>query len=269
MGWGDELIWLGEAKHQYLKDGKRRRPTREWVPQPLKEAYRHSPYVDMKGGYAMEERHLGLMPYQGNTTYVCKPAEITLKEEEIKLAEDELAKGPYWIICPDNKPIQANGNNKIWAEGIPTWIKFITLIKDRWPTIRLLRLQPEYAKEKIPMVEVLPSSGFRYAASIARKSSLIITTEGFWHHLAAAWNVPALVLYGGVTSPYPSIKRNHSGIGYEGQCNIVDTEEPETPCYSTKNNCPHCIRVWNKITPETVMNRLEEYINEKNIITSS
>ena len=26
MGWGDDLMWLGEAKHLYLKDGKKHKP---------------------------------------------------------------------------------------------------------------------------------------------------------------------------------------------------------------------------------------------------
>jgi ADP-heptose:LPS heptosyltransferase len=269
MGWGDDLIWLGEAKHQYLKDGKPRRPTREWVPQPIKEAYLYSPYVNMRGGYAMEERHLGKRPYQGNIDYVLKPAEITLSKEELDLGDIELAKGSYWIVCPDNKPEQAYGNNKIWGVGFPNWLRLVELIKAKWPNQRILRLRPDYARENMPLVEQLDSPGFRYAASMARQANLIITTEGFWHHLAAAWSVPAVVIYGGSTSPHPSVKRNHSGTGYQGQCNIIDTEEPETPCYNTKPNCPHCKKVWAKITPEVVMSRLEEYVNEKNIIISS
>lgn len=260
MGWGDDLIWLGEAKYQYLKDGKRRRPTREWVPDTLKDAYLHSPYVDMGGGYAMEERHLGKRPYQGTIDYVCKPAELTLTEDEIKLGDDEYAKGSYWIICPDNKPNQSQGNNKIWGVGIPNWIKLVKLVKTKWPSQRILRLKPNYTDAQIPEVETLDSPGFRFAASLARKSSLIITTEGFWHHLAAAWNVPAVVLYGGITSPLPSSRHKISGLGYEGQCNIVDNEHPDSPCYSSKKICPHCVEVWSRITPELVFDQIENYL---------
>lgn len=267
MGWGDDLIWLGEAKHQYLKDGKPRRPTREWVPQPIKEAYLYSPYVNMKAGVPLEERHNQMRPYKGTVDYVLKPAELTLKEDEIKLGDEELAKGPYWIVCPDNKPDQMFGNNRVW--GYDNWQRLLELINKKYPKQRVLRLKPPYTDKNLDYVETIQSSGFRYMISKGRCASLIITTDGCWHHIAAAWNIPAVVLWGGAASPYPSQKHKYSALGYKEQCDIVDTEDPETPCYNIKPNCPHCKKVWERITPELVLSRLETYINEKNITTSS
>jgi ADP-heptose:LPS heptosyltransferase len=256
MGWGDDLIWLGEAKHQYLKDGKKRRPTREWVPQPIKEAYLHSPYVDMVGGLAMEERHNQLRPYRWTTDYVLKPAELTLTAEETQLGDEQLSKGNYWIVCPDNKPNQMFGNNRVW--GYDNWQRLLELLSQKFPSQRILRLKPPYTKHHLDNVESIDSPGFRYMISVGRCASLIITTDGCWHHIAAAWNKPAVVLWGGTASPYPSEKHKYSGLGYEGQCNIIYKHEL-TPCYNTKANCNHCKDAWAAITPEFVCSTIEEY----------
>lgn len=266
MGWGDDLIWLGEAKHQFLKDGKPRRPTREWVPQPIKEAYLYSPYVNMKAGVPLEERHNQKRPYKGTADYVLKPAELTLTDEEIRLGDEEYNKGSYWIICPDNKPDQFLGNNRVW--GYDNWQQLLGIINKNFPNQRLLRLKPPYTDQHLDYVETIDSPGFRFMISKGRRASLIITTDGCWHHIAASWNVPAIVLWGGAASPYPSEKRKYSALGYPGQCHIVDTEDSETPCYNERPNCEHCKQAWARITPELVFSRLKEYIHASNIVVS-
>lgn len=260
MGWGDQLIYLGEVKHLYLQDGKKRKPgtANQKKLHASLQIWGNSPYIDLKNGKLLSEYINGNRRYYTDPNYVLKPAEITLRDEEIKLGDDEYSKGPYWIICPDNKARQMFGKNRIWNDGYPTWQELVNIIKKHSPNQRIIRLQPNYTNHKLDLVENIESKSIRTALALARKASLIITTEGFWHHLAAAWNVPAVVLYGGCTSPFPSKK--YAGLGYQGQLNIFDTEDPMTPCYSDANYCKHCVEIWRRLTPQYVYDKLKEYI---------
>jgi ADP-heptose:LPS heptosyltransferase len=262
MGWGDHLIWLGEAKHLYDKDGIKRRPMLS-VRRQFLDPYHNIDYIDLYNGQILPEKINGHRPYVGDPNYVLRPAHLILNKYEEDLSVKERAKGPYWIICPDNKPKQNNGNNKHWGQGPDNWVRLIELIRQDFPGQRILRLKPEYSTDYYPYIENRPSPGCRYAIIMAKRASLIITTEGFWHHLAAAWSVPALVLYGGAISPSPSYLPKHAGMGYDGQWNIVDTTHPKTPCYSKELDCPHCKEVWKRITPELVYDNLLQFIKKQ------
>jgi ADP-heptose:LPS heptosyltransferase len=282
MGWGDDLMWLGEAKHLYLKDGKKRKPginnkhskyddprgPQHWNPSP---AWRNSPYVDIDNGELLNEKVNKQRPYHMDKDYIVKPAELTLTESELKVADDELAKGPYWIINPDNKPGQTNGRNKVWSciekIGYQNWQKLVDYIKQDRPNIRLLRLKPsKFPTPDLKNVENINSLDIRHSMILPRLASLIITTEGFYHHLAAAWNIPAVVLYGSCTYPFiPPNGKKHAALHYEGQLPIYDKDDPRTPCFSQKPVCSHCVEAWKKITPELVYEQLQTYTIEKNI----
>ena len=262
MGWGDDLIYLGEVKHRYLQDGKKRRPLIKSgkMRRTSLDIWYGSPYLDFDNGEILSEHLPNGRRYYTDPTYVLKPAEITLVKEEIELAEKEYKKGPFWIICPDNKPKQQFANNRHWGNNYDNWQKLVNMIKTHMPNQRIIRLKPEYSNYMFDNAENIASYNVRFPLTVASKASLIITTEGFWHHLAAAWNRPCVVLYAGCTSPY--VSKEYCGLGYEGQCNIIDTDDPKTPCYTTDWTCEHCLKAWSKITPNLVYDKIVEYIKE-------
>jgi ADP-heptose:LPS heptosyltransferase len=254
MGIGDDVIWLGEAWHRYQTTGQKSRPTRDGVAHTFKEAWANCDYVDMHEGVPLEERTNGVRPYAASIDYVCKPARFVLSEEEQRQADLFHRNEDYWLICPDVKQ-RLHYKNKDW--GWRNWVDLVGLIGQDRPQQRLVRLHPPTSVIQIAYVENITTRSVRDMITLSSRASLIITTEGAWHHIAAAHGIPAVVLYGHCTSPHPSPKHTHSGTGYLGQCNIVDATGP---CYDTKGTCTICPEVWRQIKPKLVYERIKEYV---------
>lgn len=255
MGIGDDIIWLGEAWHRYQTTGLRSRPTRDGRPHRRKEAWANCDYVDLQNGVPLEERTGGVRPYAAGTDYVCRPAKFVLSTEEQRAARELHDGRDYWLICPDVKQ-PTHYKNKDW--GWSNWVRLVGLIKQHRPLQRLVRLEPPTSVIQIAYVENITSRSVRDMIALSSLASLIITTEGAWHHIAAAHHIPAVVLYGHATSPHPSPRHNHSGTGYPGHVNIVDDSGP---CYDTEGTCTECTEAWQRITPELVYERICEYAN--------
>lgn len=254
MGIGDDIIWLGEAWHRYQTGGIKSRPTRDGRPHTFKQAWANCDYVDMQQGLPLEERTQGVRPYAASTDYRCRPARFVLSTEEQLQADVFYGNEPYWLICADVKP-QTHYRNKDW--GWSNWVRLVGLIKQHRPQQRLVRLHPPTSVIQIAYVENITTESVRDMIALSSRASLVITTEGAWHHIAAAHGIPAVVLYGHCTSPDPSPEHNHSGTGYPGQCNIVDATGP---CYDRQGTCTVCPEVWRQITPELVLERTEQYV---------
>ena len=254
MGIGDDVIWLGEAWHRYQTTGLKSRPTRDGRPHTFKLAWANCDYVDMHEGVPLEERTNGVRPYAASIDYVCRPARFVLSEEEQRQADLFHNNEPYWLICPDVKQ-RLHYKNKDW--GWRNWVDLVGIIRQHRPRQRLVRLHSPTSVIQIAYVENIPCESVRDMISLSRQASLIITTEGAWHHIAAAHRIPAVVLYGHCTSPYPSEKHQHSGTGYPGQCNITSDTGP---CYDTKGTCTICPEVWRQMKPKLVYERIEEYV---------
>lgn len=254
MGIGDDIIWLGEAWHRYQTGGVKSRPTRDGVPHGFKEAWANCDYVDMLNGVPLEERTQGVRPYAASTDYRCRPARFVLSTEEQLQADVFYNNEPYWLICADVKQ-RLHYKNKDW--GWSNWVGLAGLIRQHRPQQRLVRLHPPTSVIQIEGVENRRCLSVRDMITLSSKASLTITTEGAWHHIAAAHNIPAVVLYGHCTSPVPSQRHNHSGTGYLGQLNITSDLGP---CYDTQGTCTICPEVWREITPELVYERIEQYV---------
>jgi len=95
----------------------------------------------------------------------------------------------------------------------------------------------------LPIVKVqqIETARFRDALQFLAGASLLVTTDGALHHAAAAIGVPAVVIWGGYSSP------RH--LGYETQVNIHDGSEP---CGTYARKCPHCEKKAKAIDPEMV-----------------
>jgi ADP-heptose:LPS heptosyltransferase len=101
-------------------------------------------------------------------------------------------------------------------------------------------------KRKLKGVPYLETT-FRQALAVLQGASLLVTTDGALHHAAAALGVPAVVIWGGFTSP--------KNLGYDSHTNLWTGAHP---CGIWKYECPHCRKALNAITPQQVIDAIGE-----------
>jgi ADP-heptose:LPS heptosyltransferase len=142
----------------------------------------------------------------------------------------------YVVIEPHGKAGLSGNKNwpwKRWQE-----LAHILLLKDR----DVVQLGP-VGQRILDDVRHIPTPTFESACTALSGASGAILPEGGLHHAAAALGVPAVVLFGGATSP-----RN---TGYDCHVNIAD-DDPASPC-GQRQPCAHCRDAWRRLTPEMVM----------------
>jgi ADP-heptose:LPS heptosyltransferase len=123
----------------------------------------------------------------------------------------------------------------------------------QWPIERYLRVAAGLADDGEFPVSLGPTRGgwdvlprvitetFRDALCVLSLARLYIGPEGGLHHAAAALGVPAVVIFGGFSSP--------AATGYPWHVNIA---APGKPCGSTAY-CAHCRDAMAAITVERVL----------------
>jgi len=258
MGIGDDVMWLGDAYQQYLRTGRKQRPTRNGVPiyrgQRLwqRDAYQNIPWIDEKSGDNWEElpqqnKH---RPYVGNPHYRPQPAPIELTEAERAWAKENMPQGPSVIINPDAKWQAHYHNNKHWHD--PNWQELALQLSCLG--IRTVRLTPPgRTNTYYPALNIDTDTPRRMMAAIER-AAWVITTDGAPHHISAAFGVPCTVIWGSCTSPHPH--KQMAGLSYPGQQNLI-AEDPDTPCYTIHKECEHCVRLRTAISPAQVIATLD------------
>jgi ADP-heptose:LPS heptosyltransferase len=205
------------------------------------------PYIDYKamqracasrGMYITKPRKLvsRLGRYLYNLDYRSHPAPIRLTPEEEDVVEQWKAKGPFVILEPFIK------SNAPPSKQYPV---------ERFQEIgrRLQREVPVYqigAPDSRPLVGFPQIRGkdFRQAIAYLKAAALYIGPEGGLHHAAAAVGTPAVVIYGGFTSPlitgYPDIHVNLTGGALDA-------------CGTRFGMCQHCLTAFSNITPALVI----------------
>ncbi len=125
----------------------------------------------------------------------------------------------------------------------------------QWPTERYaevaLRLAADLEvfqvgrseRPVLPGLPCLPRTTFRGMLPLLKASQLYIGAEGGLHHAAAAMGTPAVVLYGGYT---PALV-----TGYDGQ--VCLTGGAEQACGVHVGECAHCMEAMRSITPDEVL----------------
>jgi ADP-heptose:LPS heptosyltransferase len=81
--------------------------------------------------------------------------------------------------------------------------------------------------------------------AMVAQAKLVVTTDGMLHHAAAAFGVPAIVLWGGVVSP--------KILGYPTHINIWNGAQP---CGSYAEVCSHCREAMDSISVDQVKKHL-------------
>lgn len=245
MGMGDELMVTGEVRELYTRSrmpimvvDKRNRP--RW-----NEVFLGNPKIVTDGRHI----HQRLLNSSGNRPYIAEesktrwrwrkykplPGEMFLTEAEVAFALPFAGKV---LIEPNIKG--TSGNNKAWL-----W--------DRWQGVvdesglDFVQVGPATAA-KLQRVQFVITPTFRHACAVLAVSRAFVGSEGGLHHAAAAFNVPAVVLFGGFISPDVTGYKTHRNLFTGGvACGM------RTPCQ-------HCRDAMAKITVDEVVGNLKEIV---------
>jgi hypothetical protein len=253
MGWGDEIMVTGQVKELNLKYRKKVAVVDKYGRPRTNDLWRNNPRIV----YQLSKDVLTLENYSGNRPYVdyrnttkqrwaytdwrCTPGEVFLYDDEIETAVE--TEGSI-IIEPHIK--QVASPNKLW--GFEKTQRLVDILR---PHYDLVQLGPQ-AVRSLKGVSRIITHSFRQACAYISTATATISPEGGIHHAAAAFRVPAVVMFGSMTSP-----RN---TGYEFHRNLVANLE-HSPC-GWRVPCTECKRAMDLITPEFVADQLEELINE-------
>lgn len=239
MGLGDWIMATAQAKEQNEKHGLRvvfsDGKQQFYDPDIFANNPRIAEHLQRGEKYVGIPNFPGCRPYISgyedgrfiwNRGFKATPGELFLTDEERALAPKE----PYVLIEPTVK--SGNQSNKDWG-----WDKWQQVAKAPYP---FLQIGPA-KKRKLDGVPFMETT-FREALGVLSGASLLVTTDGALHHAAAALGVPAIVIWGGFTSP--------QNLGYDSHLNLWSGAEP---CGRWKLPCQHCRDALDSITPKQVI----------------
>lgn len=145
----------------------------------------------------------------------------------------------FVVIEPRVDP--AGNPNKQWPLG-----RYAAVL-DALPDVVFVQLGPENVPALNGGVRRLMTSTFREACAILEGAAAYLGPEGGLHHAAAALGIPAVVIFGGHTSPETT--------GYPGHTNLY-VESELSPC-GRWEPCPHCREAMESISVESVVDALK------------
>ncbi len=215
----DEVLW-GEVFENNPKIAKKPYPGCVWVPY-IKGNRAYLDYeknTDKKIGYRKDFRP--------------EPGEIFFTEDEKKKYQ---GLGKFIYIEPNVKG--SFSGNKDW--GFENWEKI---------NINATFIQGS-GKRVLSYAKQIQTPTFRDACALLSKASLFVGTDGGLHHAAAALNIPAIVLWGGVVSP--------KILGYDNHVNL----HSGTPTCGSWEPCAHCRKAMNWITPKMVEDEIKKWLD--------
>lgn len=261
MGLGDDLMWLGEAAEVHdsnpaavITDGREISPMwkhHKWIVAPDYRGSQQLIKVPRKPGgnrWYIQGWGPGRIIYKD---YQPKPAPYIVSKEELDKAADILRQHgvnkQFVIVNPDTKNTTLS-TNKDW--GFKRWQELTNLLSDH---IQVVRVKPgksvqdvsghvEYGQKMLDNAINIVEDDVRIAFAIMSLSSVIITSEGGVHHFAAAVQIPAYVIYGGVIHP--------DQTGYTGRDQMYYFVGDE-PCGS-QVPCNHCKDAMASIKPQMI-----------------
>ncbi len=173
------------------------------------------------------------------TGWRCAPGELA--------CVDPIAARGYVVIEPH---VKANASpNKAWP-----WARWQALVHSlRWARHPYVQLGPRGTR-RLAGVAFIETPTFPDAARALSGAAALITTEGGLHHAAAALGVPAIVIFGGMTSP--------ANTGYAAHVNLFEPMDGASPC-GQRVPCAHCRAAMARITVERVAHHLEHVLNAR------
>lgn len=268
MGFGDEIMAAGEARRAQQTDPRpvavagrdgRARWHRLWRGNPriatpgqvaagldvqwIANGPGRRPYLDYA---AMRRDWESVLPGRPFTSEV-RDARLPWRYTSWRAAPGELfvprlePRG-YVVVEPSLKP--GASPNKDW--GRARWQALVRLL----PDLDWVQLGPP-GVALLEGVRHVPSPTFESACTALSGAAAAVLPEGGLHHAAAALSVPAVVIFGAMTSP--------ANTGYAGHVNLFDAAGGESPC-GQRVPCAHCARAMAAIRPEIVAYHLEHVL---------
>lgn len=244
MGLGDWLMATVQAREQNEKHRLRcvfTNGQRQWYEPAI---FKGNPRIaqTLKPG----ERYVAIPNFPGHRPYIegyephrfiwkrdfrVQPGELYLDDRE----KAQALEGRYILIEPTVKG--ENQANKDWG-----WERWQELARAPLPW---LQVGPKGKRllEGVPFMETT----FRDALGVLAGASLLVTTDGALHHAAAALGVPAVVVWGGFTSP--------ENLGYASHINLWSGADP---CGIWKHRCDHCREAMASISVRQVLDAVTE-----------
>lgn len=253
MGYGDEVMVAGIAAKMQQTDPRRVRVLYDGHPR-WSEMWDHNPRIALledKGDVQiLHARQGALRPYIESKTgekwnwrkYGPPHGEMYLSQNELEFGQKRAGR----LILEPHIKVQAS-RNKDW--GWIRWSKLSYLLNETGH--RYTQLGPRSAK-LLDMADWLETQNIRQAAAVIAYARLVVTHEGAFHHLAAAFGTPCIVIYGGFISPEVT--------GYADQVNLFSGEG--LGC-GMRLKCDHCDKAMAAITPEHVFGEIKNLIHTK------
>lgn len=133
--------------------------------------------------------------------------------------------------------------NKTWPWGF--WVR---LVADN-PDIDWIQVGPT-GTTQLPGVRFIQTENFLAGCHILSSCGAAVLPEGGLHHAAAAIRMPAVVIFGGMTSP--------ANTGYSMHINLTAGGD-QSPC-GQRVPCQHCDAAMRSITPTTVIKELRSVL---------
>jgi hypothetical protein len=268
MGYGDDLMLIGEARAAHKADPQRRQVAarrgngQRWSPLFQGLSYMASLeqgaadraalgafkatdgrqsrliWLDENAGRryrASETRERRVWTGIGPATRPELRGEIRFTPAELHFAERANAEG-HIVVEPNIKPNATP--NKDWG-----WENWQALV-DMAPRLPWLQLGPATAR-RLNGVRFVETPDFRHAAAVLGHATAAVLPEGGLHHAAAAVNTAAVVIFGGYIGP--------AQTGYPEHVNLTGADEP---C-GWRIPCLHCKAAMAAISPGRVLVALD------------
>lgn len=243
MGIGDEVMVTGVVREIYARNPRKVKVMYEKGPRwsPIWDANPKLARPDERGDFQVfYPRRDYLRPYCEEKTatrwrwkpYRPPPGEIFLVKHERafgNLHADTIVFGHR--VKPGASP------NKRWAHE--KWDRVAHALSALG--VRMVALGDDPGPDRLAGVEFVQTR-IKEAAAVIARARLVICSEGAVHHIAAAFGVPTIVIFGGYISP--------AVTGYDGQVSIFRGDD--LGC-GMRVPCPHCQAAMESITPDEVI----------------
>ena len=265
MGWGDEIMVTGQARTRQETDPRQiavcgRDGRARWHP-----AWTGNPRIATPAQAAVEDVQWltngpGCRPYMDHARMAAefarvfpdRPFTTQMRDARLpwrftdwradpgELRVLRVIRGEFVVVEPHLKP--GASPNKQW--GWERWQALVRLVDVPW-----VQLGPKGVRV-LDGVRHVPTATFLDACAVLSSARAAVLPEGGLHHAAAALGVPAVVIFGGRSSP--------ANVGYDSHVNLFD-DDPQSPCGQWLP-CAHCARAMAVFTPAMVSRHLEDLL---------
>lgn len=276
VGVGDELMATGDASKLYAKTGKKvliadmfgrpryhdlfRGNPKIWHPKEWKGRVAEHPivisgpgrrpYADYDAIQDLGERHApgetdrkklrraaGRLIFAKD--YKATAGEVTFDKNETQFGE-RIAKqlGDFFLI-----EIRVKGRVPTKQWGVQNWQALADLMRRNG----LTPVQLGGSRSGLHGVQHINTPTFRQAMAVMQYARGFVFPEGGAHHAMGALHKKGVALFAG---------RTPLGLSYPEQLTWYKHDK-HSPCGMEHNDCPHCRRHWNALTPSHVFEMLK------------